>query len=55
MRDGAEMDLDLDVTQRMIENDSNDVSNMDEVIKTLESTCGMLDDENKLLDDEVKF
>jgi len=53
MRDGAEMDLDLDVTQRMIENNEKDSENMDRVINSLNVALNIVDNENKLLDDEL--
>jgi len=53
MRDGAEMDLDLDVTQRMIENNERDSENMDKVINSLNVALNVVDSENKLLDDEI--
>jgi len=53
MRDGAEMDLDLDVTQRMIENNERDSENMDKVINSLNVALNVVDNENKLLDDEI--
>lgn len=53
MRDGAEMDLDLDVTQRMIENNEKDSDNMDRVCEALNTAINSVNDENKLLDDEL--
>lgn len=53
MRDGAEMDLDLDVTQRMLENDEQDVQNMHDVVGAVSSACDMLEDDNLLLADEL--
>jgi len=47
------MDLDLDVTQRMIENNERDSENMDKVINSLNVALNVVDNENKLLDDEI--
>lgn len=55
MRDGAEMDLDLDITQRMLENDEADVVNMQQVLKEVSVACDMLEDENVILGDELQF
>jgi len=55
MRDGAEMDLDLDVTQRMIENNEKDSENMDKVINSLNVALNIVDNENKILDDELQY
>lgn len=55
MRDGAEMDLDLDVTQRMLENDEQDVGRMEDVVHAVNSACGMLEDENGILEQELAF
>jgi len=54
MRDGAEMDLDLDITQRMLENDQKDVQNMDDVLTAVTSSCDMLENENRLLEQELE-
>lgn len=54
MRDGAEMDLDLDITQRMLENDQKEVSNMDEVVTAVGNACAMLENENGVLDAELE-
>jgi len=55
MRDGAEMDLDLDITQRMLENDEQDISHMSDVVKVVSVACDMLEDENLVLADELEF
>lgn len=53
MRDGAEMDLDLDITQRMLENDEKDVNNMAEVVDVVDKSCNMLENENNMLAEEL--
>jgi len=55
MRDGAEMDLDLDVTQRMLENDEQDVGRMGEVVNAVSTACTMLEDDNEILTQELEF
>jgi len=55
MRDGAEMDLDLDVTQRMLENDEQDVSRMGDVVSAVRTACAMLEDDNEILAQELEF
>jgi len=55
MRDGAEMDLDLDVTQRMLENDDQDVNRMGNVVNAVNTACAMLEDDNQILAQELEF
>jgi len=55
MRDGAEMDLDLDITQRMLENDERDVKNMGDVIAAIGQSCDVLDKENQILEQELAY
>mmetsp|Transcript_60995 Transcript_60995/g.132138 ORF Transcript_60995/g.132138 Transcript_60995/m.132138 type:complete len:94 (+) Transcript_60995:2417-2698(+) len=55
MRDGAEMDLDLDITQRMLENDHKDVNNMADVISAVSTGCTLLSNENSMLEEEVQY
>jgi len=55
MRDGAEMDLDLDVTQRMLENDDQDVNRMGNVINAVNTACAILEDDNQILAQELEF
>lgn len=53
MRDGAEMDLDLDITQRMLENDEKDVADMTDVVAAVGQSCDVLDKENEILEQEL--
>lgn len=55
MRDGAEMDLDLDVTQRMIENGSQDVQDMADSVTCASAACVALENENEVLAQELEF
>lgn len=55
MRDGAEMDLDLEITQRMLENDEKDIKNMNEVVNAVNVSCGMLEEENRILEAELEY
>lgn len=53
MRDGAEMDLDLDITQRMLENDGKEVANMADVVSAVSTGCTLLTNENAMLEEEL--
>jgi len=53
MRDGAEMDLDLDITQRMLENDSKEVANMNDVVDSVNNGCKLIGLENDMLEEEI--
>lgn len=55
MRDGAEMDLDLDITTRMLENDEKDVKNMADVSLSVDQGCNMLENENMILEGELLY
>lgn len=50
MRDGAEIDLDLDVTQRMIEDDTEYVNKLDQVIPAFTQANNLLTADNEFLE-----
>jgi len=52
MRDGAEMDLDLDVTQRMIEDAEEWITNTDKVLTKVISANDLVKQENDILEEE---
>lgn len=55
MRDGAEMDLDLEITQRMIEDEEDYIEKINMVIPQIQDANLVLKMENEMLDKEYKW
>lgn len=54
MRDGAEMDLDLEVTQKNIENSIEEIKNLDHANDTVDEAINILETENDILQQELE-
>lgn len=55
MRDGAEMDLDLEITQRMIEDEEDYIEKINMVIPKLQDANLLIKQENEMLEKEFKW
>lgn len=55
MRDGAEMDLDLEITQRMIEDEEDYIEKINMVIPKLQDSNLLIKQENEMLEKEFKW
>lgn len=55
MRDGAEMDLDLEITQRMIEDEEDYIEKINMVIPQIQDSNLVLSMENEMLEKEYKW
>jgi len=55
MRDGAEMDLDLEITQRMIEDEEDYIEKINMVIPKIQDSNLLIKQENEMLEKEFKW
>lgn len=55
MRDGAEMDLDLEITQRMIEDEEEYIEKINMVIPKIQDANLLIKQENEILEKDYKW